>query len=678
MGGSTPVPGTDQQAAEGAASSGPAPASAVTLHMLGDSTMTMYTADRRPQMGWGEAVPQFFGPGVKVNNWALGGRSSRSFYYESTRWPAILPQIKAGDYVIIQFAHNDQKSGGDYAVYGSYAFCSDGTIDGEACAGRADKVDPTVDISEHSYYQRLKKYIVEVRARGAYPILMSPIVRRYFSGAAITTQGQHNVGIVGGETYARGDYVAAMKAVASKYSVPLVDLTAETKRIVESYGNETATEVLYIAADSTHPQVLFANLIAKRAVEGLKAKNILSEHMVPVTSFIASPGVLDWSTRYVGMPSSKTVTLSAFDLAPSSGTVTVTAPPNFRVSLDGSSWSQSVGIDYANSAFIKTLSVQFTAGEAKNYSGNIGFAIGGLSLETSMAVQGTGIATTGGIASYSTWFTAGSSLSPVFDGLVSASNAAVRGLTATSSKVFAVDGQDTTVARYVANSPARDNSQYLQFAVSPASAAFSVDTLSAYLASSGGSTVVADMEYSLNADFSGAVRLNTSPLSFVKETMTRLTYPVVIQVPASATLYIRIYPWNSAGVLGKMLAVYGVKVSGSATSQPPAPSHVDATSSFTLQRSGLSWNRITNKYGATITVANTGATELTGPFQLVFDNVTAGVTLDNASGMRGGGPYITLDAASIAAGAKVTVPLTFSNPNKVGIGYTNAIFIGTF
>jgi len=185
-----------------------------TIHMLGDSTMTAYAEDRRPQMGWGEAMPQFFDAGVKVDNWALGGRSSRSFYYEATRWPAILPKIGAGDYVIIQFAHNDQKSGGDYAQFGTYAFCSDGSNDGEACVGRPDKVDPTVDISEHSYYQFLKKYVQQVRARGANPILMSPIVRKYFSGTTITPQGQHNVGITGGETVARGDYVAAMKAGA--------------------------------------------------------------------------------------------------------------------------------------------------------------------------------------------------------------------------------------------------------------------------------------------------------------------------------------------------------------------------------------------------------------------------------------------------------------------------------
>ena len=101
-------------------SSAPA-ASGVTLHMLGDSTMTVYASDRRPQMGWGEAMQQFFDSNVTVKNWALGGRSSRSFYYEATRWPTILPEIKSGDYVIIQFGHNDQKYGGDYATYGTYA-----------------------------------------------------------------------------------------------------------------------------------------------------------------------------------------------------------------------------------------------------------------------------------------------------------------------------------------------------------------------------------------------------------------------------------------------------------------------------------------------------------------------------------------------------------------------------
>jgi lysophospholipase L1-like esterase len=646
------------------------------IHMLGDSTMTAYAEDRRPQMGWGEAMPQFFDTGVEVDNWALGGRSSRSFYYEATRWPAILPKISAGDYVIIQFAHNDQKSGGDYAQFGTYAFCSDGSNDGEACVGRPDKVDPTVDISEHSYYQFLKKYVQQVRARGANPILMSPIVRKYFSGTSITPQGRHDVAITGGETYARGDYVAAMRAVANRYAVPFVDITAETRTIVESYGNAAATANLYIAADSTHPQVLFANLIAKRAVEGMRGLNILAGHMVPVTSLIPSPGTLDWSTRYVGMATTKTVTLSAFDLMPAQGTMTISAPASFELSLDNAIWSRNVAVDYSNGAFTQALYVRFTPTEARVYSGNVGFAVGNAVLPTTIALHGEGVSAAGGIASYASWFKAGFALAPATDGLVTADDAIVHRLVPSTAKVIAVDGQDTTVARYVANSPTRDNDQYLQFAVRSGTGTLSVDTISAYLTSSGGSTVVADIEYSLNPDFSGSTRLNTSPLSFVKDTFTaRLSYPVVVQVPPAATMYVRIYPWNSAGVTGKTLAVYGVTVSGSATSQPSTPSFVDATSSFSLLRSGLAWNRVTNKYSASITLTNTSGATLAGPFHLVFNNLTPGATLDNATGMRDGAPYIAITGTSIAAGSSITVPLVYSNPDKAPIGYTNKVFI---
>ncbi|MBS1209022.1 MAG: hypothetical protein H6R19_1420 [Proteobacteria bacterium] len=529
--------------------------------------MTAYTSDRRPQMGWGEAVPQFFNSNVTVKNWALGGRSSRSFYYETTRWPAILPQINSGDYVIIQFAHNDQKYGSDYAGYGTYAFCSDGSGNGETCTGATDAVDSTVDKSEHSYYQFLKRYVTEVRAKGAYPILMSPIVRKYFSGSTITSTGQHNLtAVLGTETAVRGDYVAAMKAVATAYSVPFVDITAETKAIVESYGDAAATANLYIAADSTHPQVLFANLIAKRAVEGMKTLNILKDYMIPVTSLIASPSTLDWSTRYVTVPSTKSVTLSAFDLSPAASSVTVTAPSSeFLLSLDNTTWSSSVSIPYTNSAFTSTLYVKFTPAAVQSYSGVLTFSLGGVAMSTSVAVSGTGISAGAGVDSYASWFTAGTALTAVTDGLVTASDVTVSGLSATTSKVLAVDGQDTTVARYTVTSVSRVATEYLQFAVAPASGTFNVDTISAYLASSGGSTVQADMEYS--TDLSTWTKLNAdAALAFVpKETMFKESYSVAIVVPTGSTLYLRIYPWNTAGTAGKQIALYNVKVSGKAS-----------------------------------------------------------------------------------------------------------------
>ena len=523
--------------------------------MLGDSTMTDYGEERLPQMGWGQAMPAFFSEEMVINNWARGGRSSLSFYYEASRWPTALTNIEEGDYVIIQFGHNDQKTGGDYDEFGTYAFCSDGTEDGENCAD-----------TEHSYYQFLKKYVLETREKGATPILMTPIVRKYFSGGSITEKGQHNLQDANtGEEHPRGDYPAAMKAVAETYDVPLVDLTAETKAIVESYGDEAAAEHLYIAADSTHPQVLFANLIARAAVEGLKSHGLMVEHIVEVTSLVASPGSLDWGNRYVGVPNSKKLTISAFDLTPENGAVDVSAPDGFLLSDsdDAETWSSSTTIDFTNGAFTSNLYVQFNAEIQQAYAGEVSFALEGTELGA-VDVSGTGVAAGEGVASYSSWFTEGSSTAPINDGLVSASDALANNLEAGSVKTLAVEGQDTGVARYRVEGPemvARSDDRYLQFAVTAESQTFFVDTISAYLTSSGGSTVQADIEYSLSSDFSNPVKLDEA-MSFTKDTMTLQEYGVTIPVSAGETLYVRIFPWNSAGNTGKYLAVYDFNING--------------------------------------------------------------------------------------------------------------------
>lgn len=552
--------------ASSAASSSTASTATVTIHMLGDSTMTTYTEDRRPQMGWGEAMPQFFDSSATIKNWALGGRSSRSFYYESTRWPVILPQINAGDYVIIQFGHNDEKDGTDYATYGTYAYCSDGTTDGENCSGATDSVDTTVDKSEHSYYQFLKKYVTEIRARGATPILMSPIVRKYFSGTTITDAGQHNLTTVdSGETYARGNYTAAMKAVADTYSVPYVDLTAATKTIVESYGDSAAASYLYISTDSTHPRVLFANLIAKKAVEGLSDLGLLTDYMVPVTSLIASPSTLDWSTRYVGVASAKSVTVAAFDLSPAAGTVTLSSPSsNFLLSTDQSTWSQSLDIAYTNGAFTETVYVQFTPTDTVDYSQTLSFVLDSTTLGT-IAVSGTGISSSGGVDSSSVWFGAGSSVAAVADGLLTGADAVASNLTAATSKSLTVGTDTVTAARFTVDTwTSHDSSKYLEFSVTP-TGAFVASSISMYYASSGGSTIQCDIAYS--TDQSTWTTLNGStPLASVKDTLTLAEYSgLAVQVASGSPLYVRIYPWNTAGTSGKYLALYNVTIAGKVT-----------------------------------------------------------------------------------------------------------------
>jgi hypothetical protein len=101
---------------------------------------------------------------------------------------------------------------------------------------------------------------------------------------------------------------------------------------------------------------------------------------------------------------------------------------------------------------------------------------------------------------------------------------------------------------------------------------------------------------------------------------------------------------------------------------------VDVTSSVSIARSGLTVNRFTNKYTGTVTITNTGGQTLTGPLHLRLQVLSAGVTLDNQTGVKDGVPYIALPDASLAAGQSVTLTTTFSNPNKVGIAYTPALF----
>ncbi len=547
---------SESSSSEDSSSSSSASTEPVTIHMIGDSTMAPYSEDRRPQAGWGEMVDIFYNEHVTVNNWARGGRSSRSFYSETGRWPAIEPMLEEGDYVIIQFGHNDQKTGGDYEEFGTYAFCSDGTTDGENCAD-----------ADHSYYQYLKTYVMETRESGAIPILMTPMIRKYFSGTTITEKGQHNLTEPNsGETYPRGDYPAAMLAVATEYDVPLIDLTEETKVIVESYGAEASTEHLYIAADSTHPTELFAMLIAKRAVDGLKTQDILSGYVVQASSLIASPSEIEWGDRYVDVPSTRKLSISAFDLDPASGMIDVTAPQGFQVSdsADSDVWHSTYAIDYENGAFTSNLYVRFTAESETAYSGDISFALDGTELG-SVAVSGNGVAVGEGVDSYSSWFTEGSAVTPITDGPISAGEAVTNNLEAGNTKTLAVEGQDTSVARYRVEGPemvARSDDRYLQLSVTTASQTFYVDTISGYLTSSGGSTVQADIEYSLSSDFSDPVKLNEEPLSFTKDTMTLEEFGVTIQVPADSTLYVRIFPWNSAGNTGKYLALYDFRVSG--------------------------------------------------------------------------------------------------------------------
>ena len=235
-------------------------ASKPRVFTIGDSTMAdydtlKYSGDKE-QRGWCQLFPLLLKDGMTLKNAAKNGRSSKSFYKEV--WVKLSQELQPGDYVFIQFGHNDEKQNG---------------LD-------TDENDSTArGTAPWSLYQKyLKQYITEARAKGAIPVLFTPVVRRYFNNGKLTPKALHNLSENSGDVSL--DYVASMKDVAKQLSVPLIDMTASTRKLVESYGADKSKAILYVKADDTHLKREGAYQFARLAAKELKAKKILKQYII--------------------------------------------------------------------------------------------------------------------------------------------------------------------------------------------------------------------------------------------------------------------------------------------------------------------------------------------------------------------------------------------------------------
>ena len=212
-----------------------------TIYGIGDSTMANKTKpEENPERGWGQMLPLFFNDNITIDNRAQNGRSTRSFIAEK-RWDDILKTLKKGDYVFIQFGHNDQK-----------------------------EKDSTRYTNPHTAYRHnLIRFVEETRAKGATPTLFSSIVRR--------TSNEKGLLI-----YTHSEDTMEVRLVAQEYNVPFIDMEYYTELLEQSYGPEKskqlhlhfkAGEIPYYKedkADDTHLGVKGATAVAKIAVEELK------------------------------------------------------------------------------------------------------------------------------------------------------------------------------------------------------------------------------------------------------------------------------------------------------------------------------------------------------------------------------------------------------------------------
>ena len=225
----------------------------VTIHLAGDSTMAEKLSEKRPETGWGECLQSFFDPlQVRVKNYAKNGRSTRTFISEGL-WATLLEQVHQGDYVVIQFGHNDESK---------------------------EKVDRYT--APEDFRRNLIRFIHDVQARNATPILMTPLMRRRFDAEG-HLQDTH------------GEYPDIARSVASKYKIALIDMHQKSRVVLESYGPEQSRGLFLQlkpgensnypngVEDNTHFSPAGAKIMASLAVDGIR------ENKLPLTSFLKEP-----------------------------------------------------------------------------------------------------------------------------------------------------------------------------------------------------------------------------------------------------------------------------------------------------------------------------------------------------------------------------------------------------
>jgi len=230
--------------------------SPLTIHLAGNSTMAdKPETDRNPERGWGQVLGQFFNESVTIRNHAKNGRSTKSFLEEG-KWNRLMDSVKSGDYVFIQFGHNDQKA-----------------------------YDPSRYTNPYSSYRRnLEKMVGETRELGAYPVILSSIVRRKFNSQG-TLEDTH------------GSYPYVARQVAMELQVPFIDLQGQTEELIGGLGPAASTSLFLILqagesemypegiTDNTHLNVRGANEVARMVASSIRELEIpLSEYLHPEVS----------------------------------------------------------------------------------------------------------------------------------------------------------------------------------------------------------------------------------------------------------------------------------------------------------------------------------------------------------------------------------------------------------
>jgi lysophospholipase L1-like esterase len=218
-----------------------------TLYLIGDSTVNTPT---KGQQGWGAPLPALFDQSkITVVNRARGGRSSRTFYTEGL-WDQVRDSLKTGDFVLMQFGHNDGGPLGDGRARASLKGNGDETQDVDnKTTGKKETV--------HSYGWYLQKYITDAKAKGATPIVLSPIPRNIWKDGKVAR--------------AANDYGKWAAEAAKSKGAFFVNLNEIIAKHYEEAGQPKVAETYFTPTDHTHTTPEGAKLNADCVVEGIRS-----------------------------------------------------------------------------------------------------------------------------------------------------------------------------------------------------------------------------------------------------------------------------------------------------------------------------------------------------------------------------------------------------------------------
>jgi lysophospholipase L1-like esterase len=228
------------------------PKKKIKVYLIGDSTMCEYESKRAPLTGWGMPFKYFFDSSVTIDNRARGGRSTRTFLSEG-RWQPIADSLQEGDYVLMQFGHNDEAKEEKYK----------------------DRYTPVAD-----YKTNLIKFITETRNKKAIPVIITPVSRLRFNGD-------------GKQEETHGEYTAACYEVAKQCKVALIDLDAKSRGLYDQLGPQNA-RLLFMQLepgehpsypdgqkDNTHFNEYGARRIAELVLQQIKELHLeLADHII--------------------------------------------------------------------------------------------------------------------------------------------------------------------------------------------------------------------------------------------------------------------------------------------------------------------------------------------------------------------------------------------------------------